>query len=291
MNATLQHTLETDGIVVLHDLIPADVLRSMQESFAARLEWPRFSDIDGYERTERMRLMVQDVLTIDRGFVELALHPRVLALARAYLGPAFRLCEAKGWQTLETERDFHGWHADAWYDQSEGGPIHRELKLAFYLSRVESGEFNYVRGSHRREHPRSYRESEVDATRVTRVTGEAGTGFLFDTSGIHRQGVPVREARNAVFLAYHDAGVKLQAEDTAYHRYHPLLLNAAFLGDLDEEDRRILGFGDTRNHTHAFRRRVRYPRLVRSIEKIWKFRLWFDEATEPVRRRIPFLRS
>jgi hypothetical protein len=290
VDATLQHTLETDGIVILEDLIPADVLRGMQESFAARLEWPRFSDIDGYERTERMRLMVQDVLTLHRGFIELALHPRVLALVGEYIGPDFQLCEAKGWRTLETERDFHGWHGDAWYEQAEGVQIHRELKLAFYLSRVESGEFNYVRGSHRREHPRSYRASEVDATRVTRATGEAGTAVLFDTSGIHRQGVPVREARNAVFLAYHDAGVTLQAEDTAYHRYHPLLLNAAFLGNLDEEDRRILGFGDTRNYIHAFKRKVRYPKFVRGIERVWGWRLWFDDATEPIRRRIPFLR-
>ena len=28
------------------------------------------------------------------------------------------------------------------------------------------------------------------------------------------------------------------------YRYHPLILNAAFLGNLSEEDQRILGFGE-----------------------------------------------
>jgi hypothetical protein len=49
----------------------------------------------------------------------------------------------------------------------------------------------------------------------------------------------------------------LQAEDREEYRYHPLLLNAAFLGGLHDEDRRVLGFGDKRNYVHAFERRSR----------------------------------
>ena len=47
----------------------------MQAAFNARLQGMRWNNQDGYERSERMRLMVQDVLTLSQGFVDLALHP------------------------------------------------------------------------------------------------------------------------------------------------------------------------------------------------------------------------
>jgi hypothetical protein len=72
------------------------------------------------------------------------------------------------------------------------------------------------------------------------------------------------EPRQAIFYAYHDPGVPLQQEDVDYYRYHPLLLNAAFLGDLSAEDQRILGFGDKRNYQPAFVRAAK-PTLLHRI--------------------------
>ena len=69
------------------------------------------------------------------------------------------------------------------------------------------------------------------------------------------------EPRRAIFYNYHDPSVLLQKEDVDYYRYHPLLLNAAFLGDLTTEDCRILGFGDKKNFVPAFERRNPPPAL------------------------------
>ena len=41
------------------------------------------------------------------------------------------------------------------------------------------------------------------------------------------------------------------------------MLNAAFLGDLNDEDRRILGFGDKRNYRAGYTRPAMYPGLER----------------------------
>jgi len=281
-------TLERDGFVILQDLVSREQLRSMQEAFAARLRRLRFSDVDGYEKTEPYRDMVQDVLTLDQGFVDLAMHPTVLGILREYLGPGFRLTEAKGWRSLATRRSFHGWHGDAWYDQAAAEEIPKEVKLALYLTDVETGEFQYIRGSHRQQHPRNVLDHEVesiDPSRILRATGRAGTVILFDTSGIHRQGEPILEDRHAVFLNYHDPTVPLQAEDVTYYRYHPLLLNAAFLGDLSEEHRRILGFGERSHYTHAFERRVRFPHLVGFLQRCWSLRLRADDLLQRVRAR------
>jgi phytanoyl-CoA dioxygenase PhyH len=254
--------LETNGIVVLSNLLSAEQLAAMQEAFAARLSGVRWNNVDGYQKIETYRHMVEDVLLLDQSFVDLAVHPLVKQILNRYLGTNYELTEAKGWKSLPTKRDFHGWHGDAWYDQTTESEIHREIKLAMYLTDVRSGAFNFIKGSHRQHHPRSLKNHEVAdllASQLVELTGPAGTAFLFDTSGIHRQGVPMLDPRQAIFYNYHDPRVRLQSEDVTYYRYHPLLLNAAFLGNLSDEDQRILGFGNKANFQPAFRRQFQIP--------------------------------
>ena len=253
---------ETNGIVVLPSLLPVEQLRNMQAAFAVRLRRMRWNNFEGYQQTEIYRHLIEDVLLLDQGFVDLGLHPLVKQILGRYLGTNYELTEAKGWKSLPTRRDFHGWHGDAWYDQTSAKEIHREVKLAMYLTDVRNGAFNYLKGSHQGQHPRLVKKEEITvglSSQIVEMTGPAGTAFLFDTSGIHRQAVPVLEPRQAIFYNYHDAGVPLQAEDVSYYRYHPLLLNAALLGDLSAEDQRILGFGNKTNFQPGFERQDRLP--------------------------------
>lgn len=280
--------LEQDGIALLPDFLSPEQLQSMRSAFESRLRHQRWNNVDGYEKTEPYRHMVQDVLTLDQGFVDAALHPAVTETLREYLGPEYEVVEAKGWKSLPTNRDFHGWHGDAWYDQTSVSEIPREVKLGIYLTDVNSGFLEYVRGSHRKQAPRPFRTSEltIDPVQVIKVKARAGSAFLFDTTGIHRQGVPMLEPRYAVFLNYHNPFVPLQKEDIDYYRYHPLLLNAAFLGNLSSEHRRILGFGNKKNYVHAFVRKQRYPRWHAIFQALSNAQLRLDSFTERVRTRL-----
>ncbi|PYU29975.1 MAG: hypothetical protein DMG31_14930 [Acidobacteria bacterium] len=263
-------SLERDGIAVIQNFLTTNQLQRMQTAFEARLQHGRWDDIDGYEK-ERYRHVIEDVLTLGQGFVDAALHPLLKETLREYVGERYQLAEAKGWRSLPTRRNFHGWHGDAWYDQTKLNFIPREVKLGLYLTDVQTGFFEYIRDSHQKRAPRpvpDWQLGDIPASMIVQVKGPAGTGFLFDTSGIHRQTVPILEARSAVFYAYHDPSVPLQKEDLDYYRYHPLLLNAAFLGNLSDEDCRILGFGDQQNYFHAFSRRQRHPRLQGIFETL-----------------------
>ena len=258
--------LEMNGIVVLPSLVSSAQLRDMQDAFAARLTHVRWNNFDGYVRTEVYRVMLEDLLMLAQGFVDVALHPLVKEILKRYLGPTYQLTEAKGWKSLPTKYDFHGWHGDQWYEQSPGAPIHREVKLAMYLTDVHSGAFNFLKGTHQQQHPHNLKKGEVSGLaldQVIELKGAAGTAFLFDTSILHRQGIPMLEPRQAIFYAYHDPAVRLQQEDIDYYRYHPLLLNAAFLGNLSAEDERVLGFGDKRNYQPAFVRHAKSTLLHR----------------------------
>jgi hypothetical protein len=285
----LMNQLDRDGFVLLPQLITSTQLREMQQAFEARLRHMAWNDTLGYERTEMYRHMIQDVLILDQGFLNVALHPLVQQVLKEYLGPHFQLVEAKGWRSLPTKKDFHGWHGDAWYDQKAVSSIPREVKLAFYLTDVRSGAFNYIKGSHRKQHPRPIPSGEltnISNDMIVEATGPAGSAFMFDTSGTHRQAMPVLEPRQAVFLNYHDPATPLQQEDIKYYRYHPLLLNAAFLDNLSMEDRRILGFGDKRNFQHGFERRRRHPILESLNRSLMEATLHVDQALYYPRRAL-----
>jgi phytanoyl-CoA dioxygenase PhyH len=286
---TLVSRLEQDGIVVLPDLIGREALRSMQAAFAARLQRLRWNNFDGYQKTEPYRHMVEDVLMLDQGFVDLVLHPLVKSVLGRYFGDEYELTEAKGWKSLPTKRDFHGWHADAWYDQNVAQEIHKEVKLGIYLTDVRSGAFNYVKGSHRKQHPRVVKNSEladVPQSQIAELLGPAGTAFLFDTSGIHRQSVPMLESRQACFFNYHNPSVQLQQEDLDYYRYHPLILNAAFLGGLSAEDRRILGFGNKTNFKPAYVRGAQPSIFYRVLGRAYHGELRLKKLNEMIAARL-----
>lgn len=281
--------LKTNGIVVVPKLLDPEQLLEMQRAFAARLGALRWNNFEGYQTTEPHRHMVEDVLLLDQGFVDLAVHPLVKQILNRYLGENYELTEAKGWKSQPTRRDFHGWHGDAWYDKTSVREIQREVKLAMYLTDVSTGAFNFIKGSHGQQHPRQLKNHEVAdfaPDRFMELTGVAGTAFLFDTSGIHRQGVPMLEPRQAIFYNYHDPRVRLQPEDVSYYRYHPLLLNAAFLGNLSREDERILGFGNKTNFQPAFARQAFVPASYRAFNAMFSAQLRVRELRQRVAARL-----
>ena len=281
--------LEANGIVELPNLLSAEQLRAMQKAFAVKLRRMRWNHIDGYHKTETYRHMVEDVLLLDQGFVDLALHPLVKDILNAYMGTNYELTEAKGWKSLPTTRDFHGWHSDAWYDQTLASEIYREVKLAFYLTDVRTGAFNYIKGSHRQHHPYILKKQEVKdlpISRLVELTGPAGTAFLFDSSGIHRQGMPILEPRQAIFLNYHDPRVTLDQENITYYRYHPLILNAALLGNLSAEDQRILGFGNKTNFQSAFEQPAQTPIGYKTFNAAFSAQLRLGNLTERIGARV-----
>ena len=255
----------------------------MQDAFAGRLRHFKWNNVDGYERTESNRLMVQDVLTLAQGFVDIALHPTVTSVLDEYLGTKYELCEAKGWQSQPTRQDFNGWHGDMWYDQTKvQDRIPREVKLAVFLTDVEvrrSSTFAAATASRRRRSLKRPDIEQIPQDRVVEFLGNAGTAVLFDTSGTHRQSVPIVEPRRAVFLNYHDPDVPIQAEDVEYYRYHPLLLNAAFLGDLTPEHQRVLGFGNQTHYQKNFVRMPSHPRSLAAITGLHAARLKIDSVT------------
>jgi hypothetical protein len=287
---SLAADLARDGIVVLPNFVSGAKLESIQKTFATMLKRMRWNDFAGYEKTEPFRHMIQDILTLDQGFVDCVLDQTVKATLNDYIGDGYALVEAKGWLSNPTTVDFNGWHGDCWYDQNKITEyVPREVKLAVYLTDVESGYFNYVKGTHGKNPRFRVPNWEVEAMKnaeIVQVKGAAGTAFMFDTSGIHRQSVPILKHRQAVFYNFHDPSIPLQEEDVKYYRYHPIQLNAAFLGALDSDDMRILGFGDKRNFVLHFERGARDERFQKFMASTYSAKMRMDRLNSRIRARI-----
>lgn len=237
-------SLEKDGIALLGKIISDDQLKRMQDCYSRALKNPTWNTWIGFEQNEKWRKLVENVLLYDRAFLDSALNPNIMEVLQKYIGPDYELTEARGWETIATKHDFHGWHEDAWCS-ADLLPAPREVKLACYLSDVTSGHFQYLKGTHGRAEPaRHWSDREVEPMKdlLVNAKGEAGSCFLFDTSGIHRQSVPVLKPRWVVMYNYHDPKTPMGNFATGYGRYRPHMLNASFLGGLSNEQQRVLGF-------------------------------------------------
>ncbi|MBY6188477.1 phytanoyl-CoA dioxygenase family protein [Marinobacter hydrocarbonoclasticus] len=292
----VQDALHQQGVVRLPTRIPKETLAAMQAQFERQLGQSCFNTSPGFQQNERYRLLLENLLTLAPAFYHPLKDDALMALCRDYLGPAFQMTEARGWQTVRTLRHFHGWHNDAWYDTRHTTRPPRQLKLGIYLTDVDSGEFCYLTGSHKARHtPGHWSAAQVQqmGQRIESITGPAGTVFLFDTCGIHRQNSPVLTPRNVVFYTFHDPATPIQALDRRFHRYAPLQLNAACLGSLTLEQQRILGFGDERYAQYQTAPEQRFATLHRAVQWQLKAALtagdWINRLGQlagSVRRRL-----
>jgi hypothetical protein len=80
--------------------------------------------------------------------------------------------------------------------------------------------------------------------------------------------------------------VALASEAVDYYRYHPLILNAAFLGNLSEESQRILGFGNKNRYRSAFRRTTEHKLLYKTINAAFGASLKIDDFRERAAERM-----
>lgn len=289
-------SLEKDGIALLGKIISDDDLASMQAVYTRALEKPSWNTWIGFEQNEKWRRLIENLLLYDKAFLDLAVRDDVISVLDQYIGEGYELTEARGWETVATRRDFHGWHQDAWCSE-DLVPRPREVKLACYLTDVTSGHFQYMRGTHGSNEPaRMFPDRELVgmSDKIIDAKGEAGTCFLFDTSGIHRQSVPVLKKRWVIMYNYHDPTTPMGDFATGYGRYRPHMLNAGFLGGLSANQQRILGFHRKRPESGFHPEERRYPATHNLVGLITRLRLEYqdfsgqvDRVISAIQRRLP----
>ena len=177
------------------------------------------------------------MLAVSRTFTEMVTHPKVFEIIERIIGPEYRL---KALRYYETFGHHHmQWHTDNKTDR--GFAQIPGIIFIVYISDVEDGEFQYVRGSHKWSGEKAYNDysdafvEENLGKDVLSFKGRAGTLVVYDTYGIHRA-KPVPNAdfvRKSLFWQI----------DREIEQAEPILINPEFLPNMDDRKLRYLGFG------------------------------------------------
>ncbi len=287
LHENLFSQLKDQGVVVLPDLIISEQLSAIRNAFECQLQQPSFNAWQGYHQTDRRRLMVDQLLTVEQGFVDVVLLSLLQILVKRYLGESACLQEAKGWQSLPFKDDFHPLHRDEWYcrDHYNEQKKPMSLKLGLYLDDVDSGAFAYIPGSHR--DVRDEHGIIDEQSPPTLVTGKAGTVFLFDPEGLHQQSFPNFKKRNAAFFHFFTSDIVLSQNFIRWGRFRQLLIESSYLHSCTPEQLAFLGIG-RQPSTHPIEiQHFRWARrsingLVRGINE---GQYWFQRVQARLNRR------
>jgi len=236
-DATIVKAINTDGVFCAPAALTENFLNSIRED-VARTD-------HGLNRNwvspvyTRDQLFLCHMFAVSRSFVKFSTHPRFFELFDQILGSDYRL---KAHRYYETYSGHHmQWHTDNKRD-NEFVQVSGVIVIA-YISDVEDGEFQFVRGSQNWSGEKGYSDYTDQFVEqnchndILSFKGPKGTLIIYDTYGIHRA-KPVKK-RNFVRKSIHfDVNGGMEASE-------PLLINPEYFDNLDERTKRYLGFGQS----------------------------------------------
>lgn len=199
--------LQEQGFVKFDGIVTPTMVEDMRRHFLkSEVYAPYIENSPRWKSIEANDLPDSHVLTVtDRGVVgcphllDIANHPKILATVEGAFGCKPTIGFITAWWSIPTA-DGVARHAENFHRDFDDVSF---LKLFIYLNdiKAENGPHEFVRGSHlslKLCGTRRYTDQEVDDAfpqdDFARFTGEAGTVFLENTTGLHR-GLPVRSGR------------------------------------------------------------------------------------------------
>jgi hypothetical protein len=224
-----------DGVFSMQGALTREFLDSIERDVASSGFGLNVNDVHGVYFGRQY--YVSHMLAVSASFYEFCTHPKVLEVCGHVLGETFRLKAQRYYET-------YGGHVMRWHtDNKTDGGFAQIPGLIFiaYVSDVEDGEFQYVRGSHAWSGAKAYNEYDsawIEAEHTDRILGfkgARGTIVIYDTYGIHRA-KPVSQpgfARKSLFFQ-----VDGNVDDG-----EPILLKTEFVNRIDDRLKQYLGFG------------------------------------------------
>lgn len=227
-------SIRTDGFFAMERALTPEFLKAIEDDVRKCSSGVNRNGISGVYVNNQYYL--NQMLAISKYFYSYATSNKLLDICEALVGSSFRLKAIRYYETYAGSKQV--WHTDNKIDRSH---IHIPGLIAIaYVSDVERGEFQYVRGSQAWSGERSYNEytdefiSENLSEDVISFKMPAGSIIIYDTYGIHRANpAPGSFIRKSLFLQV----------DAELNNAEPLLINPGFFDNLDDRLKAYLGFG------------------------------------------------
>lgn len=205
------------------------------------------NNVAGVYFTHGNQFFLTHMLAASKSFYNYCTNLKVIDFCKEIFGNMFRL------KALRYYENFGGqhmqWHTDnRRYDRDKGETHTTAPGIIFlaYLSDVEDGEFQYIEKSHIWSGENTHHDYTVEYVEqnfkkdVVGFKGKKGTILIYNSWGVHR----AKPTSNKNFVR---KTLFFQVEkDTS--QSEPILLNAEFLNNLNDDVKMFLGFGKKANN-------------------------------------------
>jgi hypothetical protein len=234
-NATIVKAIKTDGVFCARAALTENFLSSICEDVGRTGH--------GFNRNwissvyTRDQLFLCHMFAVSRSFVKFSTHPRLFELFDQILEGNYRLKTHRYYET-------YGGHHMPWHTDNKAELEFAQIPgliVVAYISDVDDGEFQYIRGSHHWSGQRGhnyYTDQFVEENYykdILSFNGPKGTLLIYDTYGIHRA-KPVKKGN------FVRKSILFQV-DRALEASEPLLINPEYVDNLDDRIKNYLGFG------------------------------------------------
>ena len=201
------------------------------------------NNVAGVYFTHGSQFFVTHMLASSQSFYNYCTNSRVLNFCKEIFGNKFRL------KALRYYENFGGqtmmWHTDnRLYEKNKKGETHTTspgIIFLAYMSDVEDGEFQYIKGSHIWSGNNTHHDYTVDYIKqnyekdVVGFKGKKGTILIYNSWGVHR----AKPTHNKNFIR---KTLFFQVEKDINHS-EPILLNSEFISEVNDDIKMYLGFG------------------------------------------------
>jgi len=201
------------------------------------------NNVAGVYFTHGNQFFLTHMLASSKSFYNYCTNSKVINFCKNIFGDKFRL------KALRYYENFGGqhmmWHTDnRLYESSKKGETHTTspgIIFLVYLSDVDDGEFQYIKGSHIWSGKNTHHDYTVDYINknyqkdITGLKGKKGTILIYNSWGVHR----AKPTPNTSFVR---KTLFFQVEKDINHS-EPIILNSEFMDEVNEDLKMYLGFG------------------------------------------------
>ncbi|WP_075533656.1 phytanoyl-CoA dioxygenase family protein [Candidatus Pelagibacter communis] len=241
-NKKIVNEIKTKGFFKFENALTQDFINNIIDDVKNADLSLNKNNIAGVYFTHGNQFFLTHMLAASKNFYNYCTNLKVINFCKEIFGNLFRL------KALRYYENFGGqhmqWHTDnRRYDRDKGETHTTAPGIIFlaYLSDVEDGEFQYIEKSHIWSGENTHHDYTVDYVEqnfkkdVVGFKGKKGTILIYNSWGVHR----AKPTNNKNFVR---KTLFFQVEkDTS--QSEPILLNAEFLNNLNDDVKMFLGFG------------------------------------------------
>jgi hypothetical protein len=245
---SLLSELEMNGFVNLTGLITDDTIETINGKTEFAMSQPHTNGQRGYIKDGCQRYLA-DTISYGKEIIDVYTNPTLIDLAEAYAKDKIHLSNYRIYSTFPSKDFKMWWHLDNKIDTYDFEnrvfvqnviPDNKGLIFLMYLSDVEDGGVQLVRGSHKWS--RDYKtegfdhmEAEFSNDIITFNNAPRGTFIAYDYALIHRaKPYTGGRVRTSMFGQLSPADIPTG---------EPILLNSRDIPSLTEKQKQVLNFG------------------------------------------------